>query len=33
MENCKILAQKDLKLLKVLSTSDKTEKAESLYAQ
>jgi hypothetical protein len=33
MENRKILEQKDLMLLKVLSTSDKTEKAESLNAQ
>jgi hypothetical protein len=29
----KILMQKDLKLLKVLSTGDKTEIAEDLYAQ
>jgi hypothetical protein len=33
MENRKILKQKDLKTLKVLSTGDKTEKSESLYAQ
>jgi hypothetical protein len=29
----KILMQKDLKSLKVLSTSDKTEMAENFYAQ
>jgi hypothetical protein len=28
MENCKILEQKEFKLLKVLSTSDKTENAD-----
>jgi hypothetical protein len=32
MKNRKILMQKDLKLLKVLSTGDKTEIAEDLYA-
>jgi hypothetical protein len=33
VENRKILMQKDLKPLKVLSTGDKTEMAENLYAQ
>jgi hypothetical protein len=33
MENRKILIQKGLKLLKVLSTGDKTERAENLYVQ
>jgi hypothetical protein len=33
MENRKMLMQKGLKLLKVLSTGDKTERAETLYAQ
>jgi hypothetical protein len=33
MENRKMLIQKVLKLLKVLATSDKTERAEALYAQ
>jgi hypothetical protein len=33
MKNRKILQQEDLKTLKVLSTGDKTEKSENLYAQ
>jgi len=33
MKNRKILMQKGLKSLKVLSTSDKTKRTESLYAQ
>jgi hypothetical protein len=33
LENRKILMQKDLKSLKVLSTGDKTEMTENLYAQ
>lgn len=33
MENRKMLMQKGLKLLKVLSTGDKTERAETLSAQ
>jgi hypothetical protein len=33
MENRKILIQKGLKHLKVLSTGDKTESAETLYVQ
>jgi len=33
MKNRKILMQKGLKSLKVLSTCDKTERAECLYAQ
>jgi hypothetical protein len=33
VENRKILMQKGLKSLKVLSTGDKTERAENLYAQ
>lgn len=33
MKNRKILMQKDLKLLKVLSIGDKTEIAENLYMQ
>jgi hypothetical protein len=33
MENRKILVQKGLKFLKVLPTGDKTERAETLYAQ
>jgi len=33
MENRKILMQKGLKFLKVLSTGDKTERTETLNAQ
>jgi len=33
MKNRKILMQKGLKSLKVLSTGDKTERTKSLYAQ
>jgi len=33
MKNRKILIQKGSKSLKVLSTGDKTERTESLYAQ
>jgi len=33
MKNRKILMQKGLKSLKVLSAGDKTERTESLYAQ
>ena len=32
MKDRKIMMQKDLKTLQVLSTGDKTKKAESLYA-